>query len=199
MQVVLELPSRIRADMLGDTVSSWFWGQECRPILSVSLRQRPFMWGSMSDPRNVAHAKKVTQEKKHQGTEAIPKDAPAVQPGKKPAAKTKSGPAGAAAVPGDTAAAEGAVPSENPTPKPAAALEGSLVVLTKLKELEFHSRANLERLAELALTVEDDLKQKDIVRPLGEVYSAQSALQTKLTALIEAYKAVCDRMQGERV
>jgi hypothetical protein len=72
-------------------------------------------------------------------------------------------------------------------------------VLPKLKELEFHSRANLERLAELTLTVEEELKQKHIVGPLGEVYSAQSALQTKLTALIEIYKVECDRMQGESV
>ena len=122
----------------------------------------------MSDPRNVAHAKKVTQEKKHQGTETMPTDAPAVQPGKKPAAaKKKSRPAGPAAVPDNVAAVESAVPSAKPTPP--AAVEGSLVVLTKLKELEFHSRANLERLAELALTVEDELKQKDIVSPLAEV------------------------------
>ena len=154
----------------------------------------------MSDPRNVAHAKKVTQEKKHQGTETMPTDAPAVQPGKKPAAaKKKSRPAGPAAVPDNVAAVESAVPSEKPTPKPPAALEGSLVVLTKLKELEFHSRANLERLAELALTVEDELKQKDIVSPLAEVYSAQSAFQAKLTALIDTYKTECDRMQGESV
>jgi len=46
----------------------------------------------MSDPRNVAHAKKVTQEKKHQGTEARPDDTPAAQPGKKAAvAKKKRG------------------------------------------------------------------------------------------------------------
>ncbi len=96
-----------------------------------------------------------------------------------------------------TAAGERAAPSESPTAKPPAALEGSLAVLAKLKEMEFHSRANLERLAELVLTVEDELKQKEIAGPLGEVYSAQNALQTKLTALIEAYKAVCDRMQGE--
>ena len=57
-------------------------------------------------------------------------------------------------------------------------------MLAKLKELEFHSRTSLERLAELALTVEDELKQKEIVAPLAEVYSAQSAFQTKLTALI---------------
>lgn len=151
----------------------------------------------MSDPRNVAHAKKVTQEKKHQGTEARPEDAPAVQPGKKPpAAKKKTGSAESAAVPSNTAVSESAVPSERPTTKPPAALEGSLAVLAKLKEMDFHSRANLERLAELTLTVEDELKQKQLASPLGEVYSAQDAFQTKLTALIEAYKAECDRMQA---
>jgi hypothetical protein len=81
---------------------------------------------------------------------------------------------------------------------PSATLERSLVVLGKLKELEFHSRASLERLAELTLTVEDELKQKDMATPLGEVYSAQNAFQTKLTALIEAYKAECDRTDAER-
>ena len=75
--------------------------------------------------------------------------------------------------------------------------EKSQTVLSKLKELEFHSRANLERLAEVAMTVEDELKQKEIVSPLAEVYSAQGVFQTKLTALIELYKAECDRMQGE--
>jgi hypothetical protein len=126
----------------------------------------------MSDPRNTAHAKKVAQEKKHQGTEIAPERPQAVQPG--------------------TATAT----IESPAAKPPAALEGSLVVLSKLKELEFHSRANLERLAELTLTVEDELKQKEIVGSLGEVYSAQNAFQTKLTVLIEAYKAECDHMQG---
>ena len=48
----------------------------------------------------------------------------------------------------------------------------------------------------LLITVEDELKQKELVAPLSEVYSAQNAVQTTLTALIEAYKAECDRMQG---
>src|SRR5688572_24880839 len=98
----------------------------------------------MSDPRNAAHAKKVTQEKKHHHTEVSPKHAPVELRGETPAA----------------------LPNPGPAPKPAQALEGSLVVLAKLKELEFHSRAHLERLAELALTVDDELKQKAIVAPL---------------------------------
>lgn len=128
----------------------------------------------MSDPRNAAHDKKVNQEKKHQSTAVILEDAP-VQPSEK-SAET----------------------SEKPAAKPpSAALEASLVVLGKLKELEFHSRAHLERLAELTMTVEDELKQNAMARPLGEVYSAQSAFQTKLTALIDAYKAECDRMSAD--
>ena len=45
------------------------------------------------------------------------------------------------------------MPGESFAPEPPAALEGSLAVLSRLKEMEFHSRANLERLAELMLTV----------------------------------------------
>lgn len=122
----------------------------------------------MSDPRNDAHDKKVSQEKKH----------------------AKDEPSASHATPAAV------VPDEAAALVPNAALEGSLVVLAQLKDLEFHSRAHLERLADLALTVEDELKQKAMVAPLGDVYSAQNLVQTKLTGLIEAYKAECDRMQG---
>lgn len=38
----------------------------------------------MTDPRNVAHDKKVQQEKKHHGEEAVTGAEHAPQPGKKP-------------------------------------------------------------------------------------------------------------------
>ncbi|BCQ29085.1 hypothetical protein NK8_72750 (plasmid) [Caballeronia sp. NK8] len=38
----------------------------------------------MTDPRNVAHDKKVQQEKKHQGEDIAPHAEHAPQPGKKP-------------------------------------------------------------------------------------------------------------------
>ena len=148
----------------------------------------------MSDPRNVAHAKKVTQEKKHHGADAGATHASTGRPGKKAAAMLKKhDPAGAAAAAAGTDTAETAPQSESPTPT---SLEGSLVVLAKLKEMEFHSRGNLERLAELVLTVGDELKQQQMVSPLDEVYSAQNVFQTKLTALIEAYQTECDRIGG---
>jgi hypothetical protein len=42
-------------------------------------------------------------------------------------------------------------------------LEKSLTVLAKLKDLEFHSRANMETLAQLSLTVEEELKQREFL------------------------------------
>jgi hypothetical protein len=134
----------------------------------------------MSDPRNAAHAKKVTHEKKHEKKH-----------------HQKGAAAGAAPVPEVPPAGASAAASKTLTPKLPAALEGSMAVLAKLKEMEFYSRANLEGLAALVLTVGDELKQKAVLDPLDAVYSAQNAFQTKLTTLIEAYKAECGRLQSE--
>jgi hypothetical protein len=146
----------------------------------------------MSDPRNVAHDKKVTQEKKHQSAHGVADDAQSGRPGKKTANAT------AKADPASTAAAIADSPIDAAGPGTAAhpALAGSLVVLAQLKDLDFHSRAHLERLAALQMTVEDELKQQDVVGPLAEVYAAQSTFQTRLTALIDQYKVECDGMQG---
>src|SRR5687767_13673090 len=141
----------------------------------------------MSDPRDVAHDKRVAQEKKHEGADAAPDDGPVAQPGKK-AAKNKR-PAVAAGEGDDTSAAKNPAVANASAAAESAALAGSLIVLAQLKDLEFHSRAHLERLAALTMTIEDELQQKEIAGPLGEVYSAQNALQTKLTALIELYNA----------
>ncbi len=111
----------------------------------------------MSDPRNVAHDKKVKQEKEDE----------------KPAAKKSAAPAGDA-----PAAAQGSPD-----------LDQSVAVLSKLKEMEFHSRANIETLAELTLTIDDELKQKEFSDPIGGLYSAQDQFQTKITELIQNYEA----------
>ena len=137
----------------------------------------------MGDPRNVAHAKKVTQEKHHKGDGAH-----SHQPGNK-TKQQKQPPAK------EISAVKTAAPAK-PEQKPdAAKLEKSLGVLAKLKEMEFHSRANIEKLAELSLTIEDELKQKAFVESIGDVYSAQEAFHSKIAALIEAYQAECDRLK----
>ncbi len=143
----------------------------------------------MGDPRNVAHAKKVSQEKHH-------KDKHASKTGPAPSQRAKNV---------QTEKKEAAPVAERPTPKAETAkptqpleptqLEKSLAVLSKLKELEFHSRANIEKLAELSLTIEEELKQKAFAEGIGSVYAAQDAFQSKIVKLIEDYEAECTRLK----
>src|SRR6266705_7065964 len=140
----------------------------------------------MGDPRNVAHAKKVTQEKHHKGDAAH-----SHQPGKKAQPAKKNQAVAEKSYAAKTA--EIAKPEQKPD---TIKLEKSLAVLAKLKELEFHSRSNIEKLAELSLTIEEELKQKAFAEAIGAVYSAQDAFQSKILALIENYEAECTRLSG---
>jgi hypothetical protein len=137
----------------------------------------------MGDPRNVAHAKKVTQEKHHKAKQAPDAGAP------KLAKKTQ------------TPATEQSTATKPEAEKPlqptdSTQLEKSLAVLSALKDLEFHSRSNIEKLAELSLTIEDELKQKAFAEGIGAVYAAQDAFQSKIVKLIEDYEAECTRLSG---
>ena len=129
----------------------------------------------MGDPRNVAHKKKVTQEKHHHR---------GAEPDKKKHAPPASG----------GAAPSGETPKQDHKPDPTQH-EKSVAVLAKLREMEFHSRGNIEKLAELSLTIEDELKQKAFVESIGALYSAQDAFHSKIAALIETYAAECERLK----
>ena len=129
----------------------------------------------MGDPRNVAHDKKVVQEKHHKGNTQLAKKKQAVSQ------------EGSAIKTGQTAK-----PDQKADPTQ---LEKSLAILAKLKEMEFHSRANIEKLAELSLTIEDELKQKAFAEPIGALYSAQDVFHSKISKLIEAYQMECERLK----
>jgi hypothetical protein len=141
----------------------------------------------MGDPRNVAHAKKVLQEKHHKHAP----NTPATKPARKKAQteNKKEATAGES----DVAKPEAEKPAQPPD---SAQLEKSRAVLSKLKELEFHSRGNIEKLAELSLTIEEELKQKAFAEGIGAVYAAQDAFQSKIVKLIEDYEAECTRLSG---
>src|SRR5438309_1919992 len=139
----------------------------------------------MGDPRNIAHAKKVTQEKHHKGDSTQ-----SHQPRKKTQRLQQQQPAEESSAVKTAAAAK---PEREPDPTQ---LEKSLAVLANLKDLEFHSRANIEKLAELSLTIEEELKQKAFAEGIGAVYAAQDAFQSKILKLIEDYQAECARLSG---
>src|ERR1700745_2609277 len=136
----------------------------------------------MGDPRNVAHAKKVTQEKHHKAKHAPDAGAP------KLAKKTQTPATEQSTAPKPEA--------EKPLqPTDSTKLEKPLAVLSTLKDLEFHSRSNIEKLAELSLTIEEELKQKVFAEAIGAVYAAQDAFQSKMVKLIEDYEAECARLR----
>src|SRR5213595_2304371 len=142
----------------------------------------------MGDPRNVAHAKKVTQEKHHKAKQPQKHGAP--RPAKKEKIEeTKLTPNEQSTSP----KREVEKPAQSPD---SAQLQRSLAVLSTLKDLEFHSRSNIEKLAELSLTIEEELKQKAFAEGIGAVYAAQDAFQSKILKLIEDYEAECTRLSG---
>jgi hypothetical protein len=122
----------------------------------------------MSDPRNVAHDKKVTQQKHHDDEKA------AVANQRESDVEVTQAPENEQA-PGE--------------------LEKSVAILSKLKEMEFHSRANIETLAELTLTIDDELKQKEFSDPVAALYSAQDGFHAQIAALVESYGAKCESLK----
>ena len=132
----------------------------------------------MSDPRNVAHAKKVKQEKAHHENAS----GAGAKSKKKRAAKAE------APATSDDANKTAAAPETAPVEQVPGDYEKSQAVLSKLKEMEFHSRANIEALAGLILTIEEELKQKEFSGPIGDVYAAQDRFHTGIAALIESYE-----------
>jgi hypothetical protein len=127
----------------------------------------------MSDPRNTAHNKKVKNGKAHH-----------------PHAHPETGAASAAEIPSGGPELVLAKLDHNHED-----LEKSVAVLSKLKEMEFHSRANIETLAGLTLTIEDELKQKEFAAPIGDLYSAQDGFHSKIATLIEKYQAKCESLK----
>jgi hypothetical protein len=121
----------------------------------------------MSDPRNVAHDKKVTQQKQHDDEKAAVTDA------RKSHVETVE-----------------TRPEQAP-----GEFEKSAAVLSKLKEMEFYSRANIETLAQLTMTIDDELKQKEFSDAVGALYSAQNEFQTQVAALAESYGAKCESLK----
>jgi hypothetical protein len=139
----------------------------------------------MSDPRNVAHDKKVKQEKSHQEN----------APGARTRAKKKRAPKDEGVAATSDGNKEAGSSEQAPVEQAPGDYEKSQTVLSKLKEMEFHSRANIEALAGLILTIEEELKQKEFSGPIGEVYAAQDGFHSRIAALIENYGAKCESLK----
>lgn len=88
----------------------------------------------------------------------------------------------------DDANKPAAVPEKTRVEQAPGDYEKSQAVLSKLKEMEFHSRANIEALAQLSLTIEEELKQREFSGPIGDVYAAQDGFHSRIAELIQSYE-----------
>ena len=69
--------------------------------------------------------------------------------------------------------------------------------LSQFKEMSHRAKLRIEKLAELSLIIEDELKQKDYADRVSELFGIASNFEEKLDSLINDYEVERNRMQNE--
>ena len=88
--------------------------------------------------------------------------------------------------------------SENETPNEIEqTIQQMNTYLSQFKEMSFRAKARIERLAELSMVIEDELKQKEFADRVTELFSLSSEFESKLETLIRDYEIERNRMENE--
>ncbi|MEX2151080.1 MAG: hypothetical protein WD793_12770 [Steroidobacteraceae bacterium] len=80
-------------------------------------------------------------------------------------------------------------PSVEKTP-----LERSRDIIKQLKEMVRYSEGNIEKLTEIWLLLDGELKQKKIAKGLEDLLGHQNKFHDALAALVKEYEAACDQL-----
>ncbi|MGH8720380.1 MAG: hypothetical protein ACREU4_00245 [Burkholderiales bacterium] len=83
-------------------------------------------------------------------------------------------------------------PSAEKTP-----LERSRDIIKQFKEMVHYSEGNIEKLTEIWLLLEGELKQKKIAKTLEDLLTHQNKFHDALAALVKEHEAACDQMQNK--
>lgn len=70
-------------------------------------------------------------------------------------------------------------------------------VISPLKEMEHYSRSNIEKLSQLWLTLDDELKQKAFAAKMSDLLGCQNAFQDKVVELSSDLDIECNRLAQE--
>ena len=73
-------------------------------------------------------------------------------------------------------------------------LEKSRDMITQLKEMGHYAKTNIERLTEVWLALDGELKQKDLAAKLEPLLTLQNSFHDDLEAMIAEFETVCDGM-----
>ncbi len=69
--------------------------------------------------------------------------------------------------------------------------------LEQFKEMSFRAKLRIERLAELSMVIEDQLKQKEFADRVGDLFGVANQFEEKLESLIHDYEIERNRMENE--
>lgn len=74
-------------------------------------------------------------------------------------------------------------------------LERSRDIIKQLKEIVHHTEGNIEKLTEIWLLMDGELKQKKLAKSLEELLTHPNRFHDALAALVKEYEAECDKLE----
>lgn len=74
-------------------------------------------------------------------------------------------------------------------------LERSRDIIKQFKEMLHYSEGNIEKLTEIWLVLDGELKQKKIAKSLEELLTQQNRFHDALAALVKDYESECDKLE----
>lgn len=69
--------------------------------------------------------------------------------------------------------------------------------IEQFKEMSHRARLRIERLAELSLAIEGELKQKEFADRVNDLFSIANSFEEKMEALISDYEIERNRIENE--
>lgn len=76
-------------------------------------------------------------------------------------------------------------------------LEKSRDIISQLKEMQHYSKTNIEKLGEIWLLLEGELKQKDNAKTLEILLTHQNTFHDALESMVSDYEIECNRIENE--
>lgn len=69
--------------------------------------------------------------------------------------------------------------------------------ISQFKEMSHRAKLRIEKLAEMSLVIEDDLKQKKYADRVSELFGIAASFEEKIDSLIHDYEIERNRIQNE--
>lgn len=71
--------------------------------------------------------------------------------------------------------------------------------ISQFKEMSHRAKMRIEKLAELSLVIEDELKQKEYAERVSELFGIANQFEDKLDSLIHDYEIERNRIRNEEM